>query len=52
MASISIIITDLLSIIHAARRVKRFFLFYQNKRMNGYSLIAIQLFGQFINGIQ
>lgn len=24
----------------------------QNKRMNGYSLIAIQLFGQFINGIQ
>ena len=31
MASISIIITDLLSIIHAARRVKRFFLFYNIK---------------------
>lgn len=23
----------------------------QNKRMNGYSLIAIQLFGEFVNGI-
>lgn len=24
---------------------------YQNKRMNGYSLIAIPLFGEFVNGI-
>ncbi len=31
--------------------VNRDLMFIQNKRMNRYSLIAIQLFGEFVNGI-
>lgn len=32
-------------------KVSKIKCFKQNKRMNGYSLIAIQLFGEFVNGI-
>lgn len=37
--------------IKSTRKKKEKYKYIQNKRMNGYSLIAIQLFGEFVNGI-